>query len=99
MSFFTFVNQQVSWSFDMLVRLASGLIVPLTCFRPWWRRGWRRCRSSIIYYRPIQALLEPAAPSALMSGLAIGAVWTLALHLANRGVLALALRRHVIYGS
>ena len=98
-SFFTFVNQQVSWSFDMLVRLASGLIVPLSLFPPLVAAWLEALPFQYIYYRPIQVLLEPAAPSALLSGLAVGAAWTLALHLANRGVLALALRRHVIYGS
>ncbi|KAA5599477.1 hypothetical protein F1193_12095 [Blastochloris sulfoviridis] len=98
-SFFTFVNQQVSWSFDMLVRLASGLIVPLSLFPPVVALWLEALPFQYIYYRPIQVLLEPATPSALLSGLAIGAAWTLALHLANRGVLALALRRHVIYGS
>ncbi|NJL07327.1 MAG: hypothetical protein HC900_02990 [Methylacidiphilales bacterium] len=98
-SFFTFVNQQVSWSFDMLVRLASGLIVPLSLFPPMVASWLEMLPFQYLYYQPIQVLLEPAASSALLSGLAIGAAWTAALHLLNRAVLAHALRRHVIYGS
>jgi ABC-2 type transport system permease protein len=99
LAFFLIVNKQASWSLDMLVRIASGLIVPLHLFPAAVAAGLELLPFQYLYYRPIQALLEPAAPAALLAGLAVGAAWLVALRLANRQLLAAALRRHLVLGG
>jgi ABC-2 type transport system permease protein len=99
LAFFIYVNRQVSWSVDMMIRLLSGLIVPLNLF-PAQVAAWLEALPfQYLYYRPIQALLGPAAPGTLLAGLGVGLCWVLAFRALNRWVLARALRRHVIYGS
>ncbi len=99
LSFFLIMNQQISWSLDMLVRLVSGLIVPLYLF-PGAVAFWLELLPfQYLYYRPIQALLEPGGPWRLLGGIAVGVAWLVLLRLANQQMFALALRRHVIYGS
>ena len=99
LAFFVIVNRQISWSLDMLARLASGLIVPLHLFPHTVAYGLEWLPFSHLYYKPIQALLQPAPPATLLGGLAVGLAWVAVLHLANRRLLALALCRHAIAGS
>lgn len=99
LSFFIVVNQQVSWSVDMLIRLLSGLIVPLNLFPAGVAASLELLPFQYLYYKPIQALLEPAAPAQLTAGIAVGVAWVVALHLVNRYVFALAMRRHLIFGG
>ncbi len=99
LSFFIIVNSQVSWSVDMLIRLISGLIVPLNLFPPAVATTLERLPFQYLYYRPIQVLLEPTAPAELLTGLAVGVGWVAAFHLVNRRVFALAMRQHLILGG
>lgn len=98
-SFYILVNKQVTWSVDLVIRLASGLVVPLYLFPGAVATALALLPFQYLYYKPIQALLEPIAPWSLMGGIAIGAIWIVLFNLANRFVLSAALRRHVIQGS
>ena len=99
LSFFIFMNQQVSWSTDMLIRLASGLIVPLHFFAETVVSMLSLLPFQYLYYKPIQVLLEPVSSEAFVVDLAIGIFWLFIINGLNRSLLAAALRRHVIYGS
>jgi ABC-2 type transport system permease protein len=98
-SFYIFMNQQVSWSMDLLIRLASGLIVPLHLFPEQALHLLELLPFQYLYYKPIQALLEPGSTEALLSGILPGLFWLGAFYGLNRLLFILAMRRHVIYGS
>lgn len=99
LAFFFVVNQQISWSVDMLVRLVSGLIVPLTLFPAGLAAALQLLPFQYLYFKPIEALLTAAEPTRLLGDALIGIVWVLLARAANRQLLALALRRHAIFGS
>jgi ABC-2 type transport system permease protein len=99
LSFFFIMNHQISWSFDMLIRLASGLIVPLSLFPATLAAGLQLLPFQYLYYKPIEALLEPLSPTSLLIDLCVAAGWIIAFRLGNRRLVDFALRRHVIYGS
>lgn len=99
LAFFFVVNQQISWSVDMLVRLASGLIVPLTLFPTGLATALYLLPFQYLYFKPIEALLMESEPNRLLGDALIGIAWLLFARVANRRLLALALRRHAIFGS
>lgn len=99
LSFFITMNHQVSWTVDMLIRLSSGLIVPLQLFPQAVAAGLELLPFQYLYYKPISALLEPSSPQRLLADLAIGIAWTAFFYAVNRGVFSIAMKKHVIYGS
>ena len=99
LAFFVVVNQHIAWSVDMLVRLVSGLIVPLHFFPAGVATALQLLPFQYLYYKPIEALLSVSDPARFVADVGVGLFWLWCARAANRRLLSLALRRHVNFGS
>jgi ABC-2 type transport system permease protein len=99
LAFYLTMNYQISWTLDLLIRLASGLIIPLDLYPGVVVGALEVLPFQYLYFLPLQVYLGTAAggdlPWRLLGGLAwAGTLWGL-----NRLVLARALRQLAVLGS
>ncbi len=99
LAFYLTMNYQISWTLDMLIRLASGLIIPLDLYPALVTRTLEVLPFQYLYFIPLQVYL--GAPGAVdpVWRLLGGMAWGLALWGLNRMVLARALRQLAVLGS
>ena len=98
-AFYTTMNFQISWTLDMLIRLCSGLVVPLAYFPAGVSTALGYTPLPYIYSVPIQAWISPGGTRDWRLALLTGAGWIVALYWINRGVLKSALTRLSINGG
>lgn len=99
LAFYITMNYQISWTLDMVIRLVSGLIIPLNLFPEAIARGLGYLPFQYLYFIPIQTFLAGAHPGELFGRFLGGALWGGALLFLNRLILARALRQLTIFGS
>ena len=99
LAFYLTMNYQISWTLDMLIRLASGLIIPLNLFPAGVARLLECLPFQYLYFVPIQAFLSPLPAGELAWRFLLGLFWAGTLWLANRVLLARALRHLMVFGG
>lgn len=98
-AFFITVNHQVVWVTDMVIRLISGLIIPLSLFPSVLKTLLALLPFQSIYYLPIQAWIGKLDAPGFNIALATGLVWLAILYLFGKWVCSMGLRRFTIYGG
>jgi ABC-2 type transport system permease protein len=99
LAFYVTMNYQISWTLDLLIRLASGLIIPLDLYPPWVARSLDILPFKYLYFIPLKVYLGRLPASDLILALLVGLAWWLALWALNRLLLHRALKQLAILGS
>jgi ABC-2 type transport system permease protein len=98
-AFFTTMNFQISWTLDMISRLISGLVVPLSLLPLPVQRILDFLPFPHIYAYPIQAWISPGTLYDWLPVIVRAFFWLAFLHWVNHKFYQQALKRLVIYGG
>lgn len=99
LAFFFTMNYQISWTLDLLIRLASGLIVPLDLYPAVISWFLEILPFKYLYFLPLQVYLGGPGAADLSLRFLLGLAWGLALWGLNRLVLQQAMKQLAILGS
>lgn len=99
LAFFLTINYQISWTLDMLIRLASGLIIPLDLYPALVSRFLDILPFKYLYFIPLQVYLGGPCNGDLFFALLGGVAWATTLWGLNHLILYRALRQMAILGS
>lgn len=98
-AFYFTMNYQISWTLDLLIRLASGLIIPLDLYPALITWLLDLLPFKYLYFIPLQVYLGGPGTGDLPFRFLVGVTWTVGLWGVNRWILHRALRQLAILGS
>ncbi|MDP8217844.1 MAG: ABC-2 family transporter protein [Candidatus Theseobacter exili] len=98
-AFFITVNFQIAWILDMIIRLVSGLVVPISLFPKVMASLLEYLPFQYIYYVPIQIWLGKVPAEKMLSCLFVGFCWLFLLYFVNVLIRNAGLKKLAISGG
>ncbi len=99
LSFYITVNVQITWMVEMLLRLMSGLVVPLNLFPPAVFAWLGYLPFQFIYFLPLKFFIQPPDLAMGLRYFFIGVIWMILLNLLNKWLFSRSVAKLTINGG